>query len=503
MPTSSASQTSLLNIDALKAGNAGQPAKYLSYINGQWREATSNKTYPIVNPATGQVIAEVSDCGAQETEVAIEQAAEAFKAWSKTTAKHRSQVLRKWFDLVMAHQSEIAQLMTLECGKPLQESLGEVAYGASFIEWFSEEAKRAYGDIVSAPFADRKILVQKQAVGVCTAITPWNFPLAMITRKCAPAIAAGCTMVVKPAEATPLTALALAELAEQAGIPKGVFSVVTASEGRTVGEVLTTHPLVRKISFTGSTPVGKLLMKQSADTVKRVSMELGGNAPFIVFDDADIDKALDGAIASKYRNTGQTCVCANRFIVHEAVAESFSNALAERSFMLKVGDGLDEGVQQGPLINDAALEKVKSLVTDAVEKGAKVLTGGQQHALGGNFYQPTVLTDLDDSMAIAQEEIFGPVCPVFTFKTDQQAIEIANSTPYGLAAYFYSQDMNRIWNVVGALDFAMVGINEGIISTELAPFGGMKESGTGREGSKYGLDEYLEVKYLCMGGLTN
>jgi len=340
-------------------------------------------------------------------------------------------------------------------------------------------------------------------VGVCTAITPWNFPLAMITRKCAPAIAAGCTMVVKPAEATPLTALALAELAEQAGIPKGVFSVVTASEGRTVGEVLTTHPLVRKISFTGSTPVGKLLMKQSADTVKRVSMELGGNAPFIVFDDADIDKALDGAIASKYRNTGQTCVCANRFIVHEAVAESFANALAERSSMLKVGDGLDEGVQQGPLINDAALEKVKSLVADAVEKGAKVLTGGQPHALGGNFFEPTVLTDLDDSMAIAHEEIFGPVCPVFTFKTDQQAIEIANSTPYGLAAYFYSQDMNRIWNVAGALDFGMVGINEGIISTELAPFGGMKESGTGREGSKYGLDEYLEVKYLCMGGLSN
>ncbi|GLQ29540.1 NAD-dependent succinate-semialdehyde dehydrogenase [Litoribrevibacter albus] len=471
------------------------------YIDGHWADAISERRYPVVNPANGDVLAEVPDCSAQDTEQAVEKAHQAFLTWSNTTSKHRSQILRKWFDLIIEHQQAIAELMTQECGKPLFESLGEVNYGASFVEWFSEEAKRAYGDIIPAPFADRKILVQKQPVGVCSAITPWNFPLAMITRKCAPAIASGCTVVVKPAEATPLTALALAELAERAGLPSGVFNVVTASHGKDVGEVLSTHPLIRKISFTGSTGVGKLLLKQSAESVKRVSMELGGNAPFIVFDDADMDKAIEGAMVSKYRNTGQTCVCANRFIVHEDVYETFTQRLAERSAALVVGNGMDEGVQQGPLINMAAVEKVDSLVKDAVSKGGKVLTGGQPHELGGTFYQPTVLTQLSRDMKIAQEEIFGPVCPVFKFRTEEEAIEIANDTPYGLAAYFYSNDQSRVWRVASKLDYGMIGINEGIISTELAPFGGMKESGMGREGSKYGLDEYLEVKYLCMGGL--
>lgn len=476
--------------------------KEACYVDGCWTQAISGKRYQVLNPASGEVIAEVPDCGAQDTEQAVLKAHQAFQGWSQTTVKQRSQILRKWFDLIIDHQQAIAELMTKECGKPLAESVGEVNYGASFVEWFSEEAKRAYGDLIPAPFADRKILVQKQPVGVCSAITPWNFPLAMITRKCAPAIAAGCTVVVKPAEATPLTALALAELAEQAGLPSGVFNVVTASQGKEVGEVLSTHPLIRKISFTGSTGVGKLLLKQSADTVKRVSMELGGNAPFIVFDDADMDKAIEGAMASKYRNTGQTCVCANRFIVHEDVYDEFAQRLAERSAAMVVGNGMDDGVQQGPLINQAAVDKVQSLVSDAVEKGAHVLTGGKPHPLGGSFYQPTVLTELNQEMAIAQEEIFGPVCPIFKFSTDQEAIEIANSTPYGLAAYFYSQNIARVWQVASALDYGMIGINEGIISTELAPFGGMKESGMGREGSKYGLDEYLEVKYLCMGGLA-
>ncbi|MFC3149762.1 NAD-dependent succinate-semialdehyde dehydrogenase [Litoribrevibacter euphylliae] len=476
--------------------------KEACYVDGCWTQAISGKRYQVLNPASGEVIAEVPDCGAQDTEQAVLKAHQAFQGWSQTTVKQRSQILRKWFDLIIDHQQAIAELMTKECGKPLAESVGEVNYGASFVEWFSEEAKRAYGDLIPAPFADRKILVQKQPVGVCSAITPWNFPLAMITRKCAPAIAAGCTVVVKPAEATPLTALALAELAEQAGMPSGVFNVVTASQGKEVGEVLSTHPLIRKISFTGSTGVGKLLLKQSADTVKRVSMELGGNAPFIVFDDADMDKAIEGAMASKYRNTGQTCVCANRFIVHEDVYDEFAQRLAERSAAMVVGNGMDDGVQQGPLINQAAVDKVQSLVSDAVEKGAHVLTGGKPHPLGGSFYQPTVLTELNQEMSIAQEEIFGPVCPIFKFSTDQEAIEIANSTPYGLAAYFYSQNIARVWQVATALDYGMIGINEGIISTELAPFGGMKESGMGREGSKYGLDEYLEVKYLCMGGLA-
>lgn len=476
--------------------------KEACYVDGCWTQALSGKRYPVLNPATGEELARVPNFDAQDTEQAVEKAHQAFQSWSQTTVKQRSQILRKWFELIIEHQKVIAELMTKECGKPLAESLGEVNYGASFVEWFSEEAKRAYGDMIPAPFNDRKILVQKQPVGVCSAITPWNFPLAMITRKCAPAIAAGCTVVVKPAEATPLTALALAELAERAGLPNGVFNVVTASHGKEVGEVLSTHPLIRKISFTGSTGVGKLLLKQSADSVKRVSMELGGNAPFIVFDDADMDKALEGAMASKYRNTGQTCVCANRFIVHERMYDEFAQRLAEKSAALIVGNGMNEGVQQGPLINQAAVDKVHNLVNDAVDHGAKVLTGGQPHSLGGLFYQPTVLTELNQEMAVAQEEIFGPVCPVFKFSSDQEAIELANATPYGLAAYFYSQNLARVWQVASALDYGMIGINEGIISTELAPFGGMKESGMGREGSKYGLDEYLEVKYLCMGGLA-
>ncbi|EAT13908.1 NAD-dependent succinate-semialdehyde dehydrogenase [Bermanella marisrubri] len=480
-----------------------QLLKTQSYVNGQWKDAQSGQEYQVVNPATGELIAKVADCAAADAEVAVELAHEAFLSWRKTTAKERSQIMRKWFDLIMTNQDELAEIMTMECGKPLAESKGEVAYGGSFIEWFGEEAKRVYGDMIPAPAGDRKVLVNKQPVGVCSAITPWNFPLAMITRKCAPAIAAGCTIVIKPAEATPLTALALCELAEQAGLPKGVLNVVTASSGKEVGEVLSTHPLVKKISFTGSTPVGKILLKQSADTVKKLSMELGGNAPFIVFDDADIDAAIKGAMASKYRNTGQTCVCANRFIVQSGIHDEFVKALAKASDELKLGNGLDEGITQGPLINKAAIDKVSGLVDDAKKKGADVVTGGEPFSSkGGYFYKPTVLTGIKDGMDIATEEIFGPVCPVFKFDKEEEAIAIANDTPFGLAAYFYSQNLSQIWRVADELEYGMVGINEGIISTEVAPFGGVKESGMGREGSKYGIDEYIEMKYLCMGGLA-
>ncbi|WP_396586978.1 NAD-dependent succinate-semialdehyde dehydrogenase [Bermanella sp. R86510] len=472
------------------------------YINGQWKDAQNKKQYQVVNPATSEVITNVPDCNAKDAELAVEQAHIAFESWRKTTAKERSQIMRKWFDLIMANQDELARIMTQECGKPLAESKGEVAYGASFIEWFAEEAKRVYGDMIPAPANDRKILVSKQPVGVCSAITPWNFPLAMITRKCGPAIAAGCTIVIKPAEATPLTALALCELAEQAGLPAGVLSVVTASSGKEVGEVLSTHPLIKKISFTGSTPVGKILLKQGAETVKKVSMELGGNAPFIVFDDADVDAAVKGAMASKYRNTGQTCVCANRFIVQSGIHDKFVKAFAKASSELKLGNGLDDGVTQGPLINKAALEKVSGLVDDAVQKGAEIITGGKAVDGTGYFYQPTVIANVQHTMRLADEEIFGPIAPVFKFDHEDEAIEIANSTPYGLAAYFYSNNMAQIWRVSDALEYGMVGINEGIISTEVAPFGGVKESGMGREGSKYGIDEYIEMKYLCMGGLA-
>lgn len=472
-----------------------------SYINGQWSSAASGRQYEVLNPATGKVLAQLADCGQEDASAAIEAAHTAFGSWKQQTAKARAQILRRWFDLIMQHQDSLAELMTLECGKPLAESKGEVAYGASFIEWFAEEGKRAYGDAIPTHASDKRVFAIKQPVGVCTAITPWNFPLAMIGRKVGPALAAGCTMVVKPAEATPFTALALAQLGEEAGLPAGVFNVVTASNGKAVGEVLSTHPLVRKISFTGSTPVGKQLIKQAADSVKKVSMELGGNAPFIVFDDADLDAAVDGAIASKYRNTGQTCVCVNRFIVQAGIHDQFAQKLAERSKQLKVGNGLDEGVQQGPLINDAGLKKVETLLKDATDQGAKVLTGGQRHSLGGNFFEPTVLTGITPKMRISQEEIFGPLSAISVFNTENEAIAMANDTPFGLASYFYSGNLARIWRVAEALEYGMVGINEGLISTEIAPFGGVKESGLGREGSHYGLDEYLEIKYLCLGGL--
>lgn len=472
-----------------------------SYINGQWLGAEGDRLYAVVNPANGETLAEIPDCSPGDASRAVEAAHAAFTTWKREPAKNRAQIMRRWFDLIMQHQDGLAELMTLECGKPLAESKGEVAYGASFVEWFGEEAKRTYGDVIPTPKNDRRLMAIKQPIGVCSAITPWNFPLAMITRKIAPALAAGCTTVVKPAEATPLTALALADLASQAGLPDGVFNVVTASSGKAVGEVLSTHPLVRKVSFTGSTPVGKQLIKQSADTVKRVSMELGGNAPFIVFDDADIDAAVAGAMASKYRNTGQTCVCVNRFLVQDRVYDAFAEALANASANLKVGNGMEEGVQQGPMINEAGRDKVEALLKDATDKGAKVVTGGQRHALGGNFFEPTVLTNVSPEMRLSQEEIFGPISALTRFNDEDEALELANNTPFGLAAYFYSGNNARIWRVAEALEYGMVGINEGIISTELAPFGGVKESGLGREGSHHGIDEYLEIKYLCMGGL--
>ncbi|OZG74428.1 succinate-semialdehyde dehydrogenase (NADP(+)) [Hahella sp. CCB-MM4] len=472
-----------------------------AYIDGAWATSSTQKSYIIINPATGEQIADVADCSADDATRAVEAAHRAFATWSAKTAKERSIILRKWFDLIMENQTELAKIMTMECGKPIKESLGEVAYGASFVEWFAEEAKRVYGDVIPPPKGDRRILAIKQPIGVSTAITPWNFPLAMITRKCAPALAAGCTAVVKPAEATPLTALALAELGEKAGLPNGVFNVVTASHGKDVGAVLTQHPLVRKVSFTGSTPVGKLLLKQAADTVKKASMELGGNAPFIVFDDADIDAVVTGAIASKYRNTGQTCVCVNRFLVQDGIYDKFAKALAEKVAQMQIGNGLDEATEQGPLINSAALNKVTELVNDATTKGAQLLTGGPRPDIGALFHAPTVLTDVTEQMRVFNEEIFGPVAPLLRFKTEDEAIRMANDTPFGLAAYFYTRDMGRIWRVSEALEYGMIGINEGIISTEVAPFGGVKESGLGREGSKYGIDEYVEIKYLCMGGL--
>jgi succinate-semialdehyde dehydrogenase/glutarate-semialdehyde dehydrogenase len=471
------------------------------FIATEKSKVLNGATFSVDNPATGETIAEVADYTEEDVKDVIQLASNAFILWSSSTAKERSLILKRWYELICEYKSELAELMTLECGKPLHESEGEVNYGASFVEWFSEEAKRAYGDVIPAPINDRKVLVEKQAVGVCSAITPWNFPLAMITRKCAPALAAGCTVIVKPAEATPLTALVLAALAELAGIPKGVFNVVTARTGDRIGHLLTTHPIIKKISFTGSTSVGKVLLKQSAETVKRVSMELGGNAPFIVFEDADIDAAIVGAMASKYRNSGQTCVCANRFIIHESIVDEFASRLVKASQSLVVGNGLDQGVQQGPLITEQAKNKVDALVKDAVTLGACVLTGGDSSTLSGRFYPPTVLTGVTQEMAIAQEEIFGPVCAITTFNSDDQAIKMANSSPYGLAAYFYTVNYQRIHRVAKALDFGMVGVNEGIISTEVAPFGGMKESGLGREGSYYGLDEYLETKYVCLGGL--
>ena len=470
-------------------------------IDGEWTGADSGQTFAVSNPATGALIATVPDCGVDETRRAIEAAADAFPEWRSKTAKERSAILRSWFDLVVEHSEDLAQLMTAEQGKPLAEARGEITYGASFIEWFAEEAKRVYGDVIPAPLNDRRYVVIRQPVGVVAAITPWNFPVAMITRKCAPALAAGCPVVIKPSELTPLCALALAELSRRAGFPPGVFNVITTMESAAVGRELTSSSLVRKLSFTGSTGVGKLLLRDCAGTVKKVSLELGGNAPFIVFDDADLDAAVAGAMASKYRNSGQTCVCANRLLVQEGIYDAFAGKLAQAVEELRVGEGTGEGVNQGPLINEEAVEKVEGHIRDALEKGARLVTGGQRHALGGTFFEPTILADVTPEMRVACEETFGPVAPLFRFSTEEEAIALANDTDSGLAAYFYSRDIGRIWRVAEALEYGMVGINEGIISTEVAPFGGVKESGLGREGSKYGIEEFTELKYLCMGGL--
>ncbi|MFN4278253.1 MAG: NAD-dependent succinate-semialdehyde dehydrogenase [Ferrovibrio sp.] len=472
-----------------------------AYIDGAWVNADSGKSFTVTNPADGSVIAEVPDMGRAEAKRAIDAAHAAWPAWAGLTAKQRAALLRKWYELILQHQDDLGALMTLEQGKPLAEAKGEVVYGASFVEWFAEEGRRIYGDVIPAHAPDKRIVVVKQPIGVVAAITPWNFPVAMITRKVAPALAAGCPVVVKPAEDTPLCALALARLAEEAGIPKGVFNVVTTVDGPGVGIELTTNPKVRKVSFTGSTEVGKILMRQSADTLKKLSLELGGNAPFIVFDDADIDAAIAGAMVSKYRNTGQTCVCANRLFVQDGIYDAFAAKLAEAVKKLKTGPGFTEGVNQGPLINQDALDKVERLVGDAKAKGAKVLVGGAKHDLGGTFYQPSVITEATTAMACAQEEIFGPVAVLFRFKDEADAIRLANDTPYGLAAYFYSRDVGRAWRVAEKLEYGIVGINEGLISTAEAPFGGVKESGMGREGSKYGVDSFVEIKYLCFGGV--
>ena len=468
------------------------------YIGGEWYEGAS--TYPVLNPATGEVIAQVAKGGAAEATQAIAAAERAFPAWRSLTAKERSARVKRWGELMLEHRDALAVLLTREQGKPLAEARGEVGYAASFFEWFAEEAKRAYGDVIPSPNPNAKIIVTREPVGVVAAITPWNFPLAMITRKAAPALAAGCTMVLKPSEETPLSAFALAVLAEQAGIPAGVFNIVSG-DAVAIGAVLTGSSTVRKLSFTGSTRTGKLLARQCSDTLKKLSLELGGNAPFIVFDDADIEAAVRGAIASKFRNTGQTCVCVNRFYVQSGIYGDFTRTLAKAVSKLRAGDALAGDFEQGPLINQAALNKVQQHVEDAVSKGARVLTGGKPHALGGTFYEPTVLVGATHDMLLAQEETFGPVAACFRFDSEEEALTAANSTPYGLAAYFYTRDMARSWRVASALESGMVGINEGIISTEVAPFGGVKESGLGREGSKYGIDEYMELKYLMLGGL--
>ncbi len=470
------------------------------YIDGEWVDADDGSTIDVTNPADGSVLGTIPKMGANETRRAIEAAERAWPAWRRKTAKERAVILRRWYELMMENQEDLARLMTLEQGKPITESRGEIAYGGSFIEWFAEEGKRIYGDTIPPHQADKRIVVIKEPVGVVCAITPWNFPNAMITRKAGPALAAGCPMVVKPATATPYSALALAELGERAGIPKGVFNVVTGSSGAIGGE-MTSNPIVRKISFTGSTEIGKLLMEQSASTVKKVSMELGGNAPFIVFDDADLDAAVEGAIASKYRNMGQTCVCANRLLIQDGVYEEFAAKLSEAVGSLSVGNGLDEGVKQGPLIDMAAVEKVEDHIQDALAKGARVVIGGGRHALGGTYFQPTVLADVTPDMKVSKEETFGPLAPLFRFRTEEEAIRMANDTEFGLAAYFYARDLGTVWRVSEGLEYGIVGINTGLISTEVAPFGGMKESGVGREGSHYGIDEFLEVKYLCMGGV--
>ncbi|EIJ44225.1 succinate-semialdehyde dehydrogenase [Beggiatoa alba B18LD] len=471
-----------------------------AYINGQWLDADSGKTITVTNPATGAVLGTVPEMGEAETQHAIVAAQQAWTAWRDKTAKERGQIMRAWYQLIMANQDDLAVLMTAEQGKPLSESKGEISYGASFIEWFAEEAKRVYGDVIPASKQGQRIIVLKQPIGIVAAITPWNFPNAMITRKCAPALAVGCPVVIKPASQTPFSALALAELADRAGFPAGIINVLTGNS-RAIGGEMTANPLVRKLSFTGSTETGKLLMQQCAGTVKKVSLELGGNAPFIVFDDADLDKAVSGAIASKYRNAGQTCVCANRLLIQSGIYEQFAEKLAVAVQQLTVGDGLKGETQQGPLIDMHAVEKVEAHIADAVSKGARVVCGGKRHALGNTFFEPTILANVTPAMRVAREETFGPVAPLFRFETEAEAIQMANDTEFGLAAYFYSRDLGRVWRVAEALEYGMVGINEGIISTEVAPFGGVKESGIGREGSKYGVDDFLEIKYLCMGGI--
>lgn len=473
--------------------------KQQAFINGQWVNAHSNNTYPVHNPATGEVLGSVPAMGATETEQAIQAAEAALPAWRALTAKERANKLRTWFNLMMQNQDELARIMTIEQGKPLAEAKGEIAYAASFIEWFAEEAKRVYGETIPGHQADKRIVVIKQPIGVTAAITPWNFPSAMITRKAAPALAAGCTMVLKPASQTPFSALALAELATQAGIPAGVFNIVTAgmNGASEVGNVLCASPVVRKLSFTGSTAVGMKLMAQCAPTLKKLSLELGGNAPFIVFDDADVDAAVQGAIISKYRNAGQTCVCANRIYVQAGIYDQFAEKLAQAVQNLKVGNGLETGITTGPLIDERAVQKVESHLQDALSKGATLVTGGQRHALGRTFFEPTVLTGATIDMLVAREETFGPLAPLFKFETEADVIYMANATEFGLAAYFYARDLSRVWRVAEALEYGMVGINTGLISTEVAPFGGVKFSGLGREGSRHGIEEYLEMKYLC------
>jgi succinate-semialdehyde dehydrogenase / glutarate-semialdehyde dehydrogenase len=470
------------------------------YINGEWIEANSKDTISVNNPATLKEIGTVPKCGKEETKKAIDAANAAWPKWKSTSAKERSIILRKWFDLIISNKEELAQIMTIEQGKPINESRGEIVYGASFIEWFAEEAKRVYGDTIPDPLTDRRIVVLKQPVGVVASITPWNFPNAMITRKCAPALAVGCPVVIKPASQTPYSALALAALAEEAGFPKGTLNVITGKASE-IGDELATNPIVRKLSFTGSTEIGKVLMAKCAGTVKKVSMELGGHAPFIVFDDANIDDAVIGAMQSKFRNTGQTCVCANRVYVQETVYEEFCEKFVEAVSKMKVGDGLEEDVTSGPLIDENSLNKVEEHVQDAVQMGAKVAIGGSKHSLGMNFYQPTILTDVTPQAKITFEETFGPVAPVYKFKDEKEVIDLANNSPYGLASYFYSRDIGRVWRVAEALEYGMVGVNTGLTSKAEAPFGGIKESGLGREGSKYGIDDFIEIKYVNMSGL--
>lgn len=470
------------------------------FLGGKWVDADSGKTHDVTNPATGEVIGTIPDMGAAETRRAIEAARAAMPGWARKTAKERAGILRKWHDLMLENADDLARLMTIEMGKPLTEAKGEVTYAASFIEWFAEEGKRIYGDTIPEHQSDKRIVVIKQPIGVTAAITPWNFPIAMITRKAAPALAAGCPMVIKPSELTPYSAFALAVLAARAGVPAGILSVVTGDSSAIGGE-MTSNPTVAKLSFTGSTAVGRLLMEQSAPTVKKLSLELGGNAPFLVFDDANLDEAVEAAIASKYRNAGQTCVCANRIYVQAGIHDAFIAKLTERAKALKVGNGLEEGVAQGPLITEKAVQKVEAHIEDALSKGAKLLLGGKRHALGGTFFEPTVLSGATQGMRVAKEETFGPVASVFRFETEEEAIRMANDTEFGLAAYLCARDIGRIWRVSEALEYGIVGINTGIISTEVAPFGGVKQSGIGREGSKYGIDDYLEIKYMCIGGL--